>query len=158
MKVLTFDLSSSIGWATNISQRHGWQHNLVAFGTFVVDGIRPEKFAAFEIWCEQMVDNLRPDLVVYERPFVRGQAATRMGWGFAGICEAVAVNSRANVEDAEVKTVKRFWTGDGNAKKEDMIAAAWAFGIDPQNDHEADAVAILHHTMAKRKITPDETR
>jgi Holliday junction resolvasome RuvABC endonuclease subunit len=153
-KVLALDLSSSIGWATNINAIHGGTRDVVAFGTFVVDGTRPEKLAAFEIWLEEMVDNLRPDLVVYERPFARGQAATRMGWGFAGICEAVAVNSRANVQDAEVNSVKRFWTGNGNATKDDMITAAWALGVDPRNDHEADAIAILHYTVANLKETP----
>ena len=42
-----------------------------------------------------------------------------------------------------VGTVKKAWTGKGNAKKAEMIAAARQRGIKVVDDNEADAVAIL---------------
>ena len=46
-----------------------------------------------------------------------------------------------------VGTIKRQWTGQGNAPKQAMIAAARARGFSPADDNEADALAILHWAL-----------
>ena len=40
-------------------------------------------------------------------------------------------------------TIKKHATGKGNAGKGDMIAAAILRGHDPEDDNEADALALL---------------
>ena len=42
-----------------------------------------------------------------------------------------------------VGTIKKFLTGQGNANKPAMIAAAQTRGFSPADDNEADAIAIL---------------
>jgi Holliday junction resolvasome RuvABC endonuclease subunit len=45
-------------------------------------------------------------------------------------------------------TIKKHWTGKGNAKKEEMIATAKEKGFHPKDDNHADAIALLsyaHH-------------
>ena len=43
-----------------------------------------------------------------------------------------------------VGTIKKFITGKGNAGKKQVIKAIKARGFDPQDDNQADALAILH--------------
>jgi crossover junction endodeoxyribonuclease RuvC len=47
-------------------------------------------------------------------------------------------------EGVPVGTIKKFWTGKGNASKDQMIEAARLHGYSPVDDNEADAIAILH--------------
>ena len=46
-------------------------------------------------------------------------------------------------EGIPVQTIKKAWTGKGNAKKEAMIAECLRRGFEPGDDNEADAIAIL---------------
>lgn len=42
-----------------------------------------------------------------------------------------------------VGTIKKSWTGSGNAKKEAMVAEAVRRGFEPADDNEADAIALF---------------
>ena len=46
-------------------------------------------------------------------------------------------------------TIKKHATGKGNAGKAAMIAAARARGFAPQDDNEADALALLAWAVAQ---------
>jgi crossover junction endodeoxyribonuclease RuvC len=48
-----------------------------------------------------------------------------------------------------VGEIKRYWTGKGNATKAQMIQAAKDRGFQPQDDNEADALAIFHLAFHK---------
>lgn len=52
-------------------------------------------------------------------------------------------------EAVGVGTLKKFWTGKGNAKKPDMIDAARKRGFEPATDNEADAIAGWHWLQAQ---------
>jgi hypothetical protein len=43
-----------------------------------------------------------------------------------------------------VQTIKKFWTGKGNANKAAMIAEAQRRGFTALDDNEVDAIALLH--------------
>ncbi|MCX7865170.1 MAG: hypothetical protein N2423_09090, partial [Novosphingobium sp.] len=49
-----------------------------------------------------------------------------------------------------VGTIKRFITGKGNADKQAMIVAMRERGFEPEDDNEADAIAILLWALATR--------
>ncbi len=51
-----------------------------------------------------------------------------------------------------VQTIKRSWTGKGNASKDDMIRVAVEHGYDVTDDNEADAIAILHHATQEQGL------
>lgn len=53
-------------------------------------------------------------------------------------------------EGVPVGTIKRHVTGKGNADKQAVITAVRAFGFDPEDDNEADALALLHWALANR--------
>lgn len=88
------------------------------------------------------------DVVVYERPFARGQGATRLLWGMAGILEAAAHNAGVAVLDMTPGEIKLWATGKGNAGKPEMIAAAQRLGYTGDNEHEADAYCLLKFAEA----------
>jgi Holliday junction resolvasome RuvABC endonuclease subunit len=46
-----------------------------------------------------------------------------------------------------VGTIKRFITGKGNASKDQVIAAVQAHGHKPEDDNEADALALLYFAI-----------
>ena len=49
-----------------------------------------------------------------------------------------------------VPTIKKFWTGAGNAKKERMIESAKERGFHPVDDNHADALALLAYALKEK--------
>lgn len=59
-------------------------------------------------------------------------------------------------EGIPVGTIKKHWTGKGNATKEQMIAEAVRRGLNVVDDNEADALAILDFVEKREpKAEPD---
>jgi hypothetical protein len=48
-----------------------------------------------------------------------------------------------------VGQIKKFWTNNGRASKDEMIAEAHHRGFNPSDDNEADALALLHYAIIK---------
>jgi Holliday junction resolvasome RuvABC endonuclease subunit len=140
MKIVAFDLGSTIGWATNMP------HTL-PFGHHTFTGTRVERIAEIQIWLKKFRWG-EVDAVVYETPLTRGQAATRILWGIAALLEAAATTAKLPVIDVAVPTIKKFATGHGMASKDEMLAATRKFGYTGDNEHEADAVCLLHYAIA----------
>lgn len=88
------------------------------------------------------------EVIVYERPFARGQAATRLLWGAAGILEAEAHLAGVPILDMTPGEIKKWATGNGQADKDMMLAAAWRLGYGGTNEHEADAFCLLKFAEA----------
>lgn len=103
-----------------------------------LEGERPDKLDAFQCILIGIFMDVEPDAVFYERPFARGQAATRLLWGMAGVLEATSCK-RAALLDETPSRIKKHATGNGNASKEEMIEAARALGYDAETEHAADA-------------------
>jgi Holliday junction resolvasome RuvABC endonuclease subunit len=114
---------------------------------------RPMRFALWRNWLmETLPDDL--DVIIYERPFARGQAATRTLWGYAAIVEEVAAVKQTAVLDITPSEIKVWATGHGKATKTDMQAAALGLGYDGLNEHEADAYCLYqmaHATLTSSK-------
>ena len=94
------------------------------------------------------------DCVVYERPFARGFDATRSLWGIAGMVEAMATHHGWPVTDQVPKPIKKWATGNANATKDEMIAAANRYGYVVANEHEADAAMLLEYAKANAVSIP----
>lgn len=141
MKIVAFDLGTT--WATAQNAPLGVDH------ATLTGKHRPEKMAAFAValaaghWEDF-------DLVVYERPFARGQAATRFLWGMAGILEAAAAPYCAIV-DITPAEIKKWATGKGGSGKDPMLVAAACMGYTGDNEHEADAFCLLKYAEANLK-------
>lgn len=157
MKIAAFDLGTT--WAV----AHNWFDQPPATGAWHVDLNpnrtkpklalkRPAVLAALRPHLD-FLRYARPDVVVHSQPFARGQAATRLLWGMAGILEAAAHDAGAAVMDWTDSEIKKWATGNGRASKDDMIAAASFLGYNGDNEHEADAFCLLK--MAERQLTKE---
>jgi Holliday junction resolvasome RuvABC endonuclease subunit len=52
-----------------------------------------------------------------------------------------------------ISAIKKFITGDGTAKKADVIAGvAVKYGVITENDNEADAIALLKFVEAQKGV------
>lgn len=79
-----------------------------------------------------------------------GTIAAHVYGGLRGVLVAFCVDKGIPYEGVPVGTIKKFWAGKGNAKKDAMIAEAVKRGHEVDNDNEADAIALLMWSLAER--------
>lgn len=144
MAILALDLGSQLGWALRL--REGtFSSGTVAFkpGRFEGAGMG---FLRFRHWLDELAKTSGGlDAIYFEE--VRAHAGTLAAQVYGGFlahltawCEWKHVPYRG----VPVATIKKHATGKGNADKKAVIAAMQAKGFEPQDDNEADALAILH--------------
>lgn len=138
--LLALDLGTKTGWATNSNA--GITSGMQEFKNdrFSGGGMR---FLKFEKW---LMNLPKPSQVVFEE--VRQHAATDAAHVYGGLMAVVTKWCESEgipYQGVSVGTIKKFWTGKGNGKKEAMIAEARRRGFDPYDDNEADALALLHY-------------
>lgn len=103
------------------------------------------RFLKFRKWLDEMYSLAPFDEVYFEEVRARqpsvaadhiygGLMATLTGW-----CE----ERNLPYEGIPVGTIKKFITGKGNANKKEVIEAVVKKGYHPQDDNEADALALL---------------
>jgi Holliday junction resolvasome RuvABC endonuclease subunit len=92
------------------------------------------------------------DAVYFEevRRHLGTDAAHKYG-GFLGQLTAWCEHHRIPYQGVPVGTIKRHITGRGNALKEEVIAAIKAKGFNPQDDNEADSLALLDLVLTNYK-------
>ena len=78
-------------------------------------------------------------------PFTRpgDSQAPRLYGGFEATVTCWCEHHGIPYTAVNTKTIKKFATGNGNAKKPDMVHAMRARGYTPVDDNEADALALL---------------
>lgn len=146
MTVLALDLGTTTGWAfgnRGIFLSGAW--NLKG-GRFEGGGMR---FLRFKGFLDDMLKNGKVSKLVYEE--VRRHAGTdaaHVYGGLQGVVTSWAEENGIPYEAVPVGSIKKFWTGKGNANKEAMVAECKRRSIDVSDDNEADAVALLHLDMA----------
>ena len=72
-----------------------------------------------------------------------GTDAAHVYGGLMGTLQAWCEQHAIPYEGVPVGTIKKFWTGKGNASKDEMIEKAVQLGYAPADDNEADAIALL---------------
>jgi hypothetical protein len=72
--------------------------------------------------------------------------------GFLGGLMAWCEEHSIPYEGVSVGIIKKFITGKGNAGKTAVINAVKAFGYNPEDDNEADALALLHYATQQHEI------
>lgn len=143
MNVLALDLGTTTGWALGGNERTVTS-GTVSFkpGRFEGGGMR---FLRFRGWLDEFLRCAGPIGAVYFEE-VRRHAGVDAAHAYGGFlatltawCEAASIPYAG----VPVSTIKRHATGKGNADKAAMIAAARTRGFAPQDDNEADALAIM---------------
>jgi hypothetical protein len=141
--ILALDLGQRTGWALAVpdggitSGTEAFRHDRWQGG-----GI---KFLKFKRWLTELKGCAGGlDLIVFEevRRHLGVDAAHSMG-GWLAILTAWCEHHGIAYEGVPVGTIKRHIAGKGNADKAAVIAAVKALGFDPQDDNEADALALL---------------
>ena len=111
----------------------------------------------YDAWLSSRLYHFTPDLVVFQAPILpkNSQIQTlRTLYSLAGLTELLC--DRHNIECREAKNseVLKHFTGSAGgkreARKERVIAACEVRGWKPEDDNEADALAILDYSAQAR--------
>ncbi|CAA7620519.1 crossover junction endodeoxyribonuclease RuvC [Magnetospirillum sp. SS-4] len=141
--ILALDLGTTTGWAMRLAD------GSVVSGTMEFKPGRYEgggmRFLRFRSWFDHLEFAAKKiDLLHFEE--VRRHAGTDAAHIYGGFlahltawCELKSIP----YQGVPVGTIKRHATGKGNAGKEAVIAAMRSKGFSPEDDNEADALAIL---------------
>lgn len=147
---LALDLGTNTGFAVCASS------GAITSGTVSFRPSRYEgggmRFLRFGRWLDE-VRSLAPNgiaVVCYEE--VRrhcGVDAAHVYGGLMATLTSWCEQHGIPYQGVPVGTIKRHATGKGNASKEAMIEAMKVKGHAPEDDNEADALAILHWSLAQ---------
>lgn len=139
MSILSLDLGTTTGWALSTDPIVSGTVSFKA-GRYEGGGMR---YLKFRNWLEENMSGV--GAVYFEE--VRRHAATDAAHVYGGLlahltswCEEHEIP----YQGLPVGTIKKYWTGKGNAGKDAMVAEAKRRGFEPKDDNEADALAILH--------------
>jgi len=149
MNILALDCGTKTGWASEIDGRieSGVQDFSLKRGES--KGIR---FLRFNTWLNDMLELIKPHIVVYEMAHLRGGHATEILVGMTTRIEEFCESKNIEYSSVHSAMLKKFSTGSGKANKEDMMkAATLKFGRLIDSDDEADALLILE--WAKQEFT-----
>lgn len=155
MHILTLDLGTRTGWATQTSG------GPVRFGTINLTperhqgiGWRYAKFKRFLSAIKNHMGNI--DLVVYEDVMFMGKngfRAVQLWGGYEAILTAWCEHHNIAYIAVPVGTWKKTAIGNGHAKKGEIMAKITGMGFAPETQDQADAIGILLHCT--RAILPD---
>ncbi|WP_254916364.1 hypothetical protein [Achromobacter denitrificans] len=150
VNILALDLGTKLGWA--VRARDG----AVLHGT---EAFTPRKsWTPGQRWLRarsfltDLIVRHQATVIAYEdvKRHVGTDAAHAYG-AFLCIVQMVADSHRATLQPVGVGTIKKHWTGKGNADKDAMLAQARARGFRPETDNDADALAILHWAVDQER-------
>lgn len=140
--ILALDLGTVTGWACGAAEAF-------VSGTWNLKGTRYEgggmRFLRFRSRIGEVHDDHGLKKIVYEE--VRRHAGTdaaHIYGGLQGVLTSFAEEHGIPYAAVPVGTIKKFWTGKGNASKDAMIAECRRRGFSPADDNEADAIALYH--------------
>lgn len=150
--ILALDLGTTTGWA--LHARDG----SVTSGS---ESFRPQRFEGggmrflrFKRWLTELKNHAGGiDALYFEE--VRRHASTDAGQvygGFLATLTAWCEHHGIPYQGVPVGTIKKHATGKGNAGKDEMMAAMRARGFAPEDDNEADALAILVWAIATQEV------
>ena len=85
------------------------------------------------------------NMIAYEKPSGRHFNGLRSHANFEGVIVSYCEEHDLDYKDFSAGEIKKFATGKGSAKKEDMIkACAEKYGVDPIDDNHADAIHLFN--------------
>jgi crossover junction endodeoxyribonuclease RuvC len=145
MRLLSLDLATKSGFCV------GNTPDVERFGTHVLpsSGEDVGKFlSSFDKWLREFLFAERVTFVCFEAPVLPRRttvATVRKLMAIAGLTEMICAQIGLSCREANLSTVKKFWTGDGRADKAAMMKMARVYGFEPADDNQADALALFHY-------------
>lgn len=147
MNLLALDLGTHTGWALGrpglvVSGTETFKENRYSGG-----GMR---YLRFRRWLEEIhIASPLTEVVFEEVRAHKGTSAAHVYGGLLGTLTAWCEDAVIPYEGVSVGTIKRSFTGKGNANKAAMILECRRRGYDiaENADNEADAIALFHHRI-----------
>lgn len=141
MGVLAIDLGTKTGWAFKTGAA-------VLSGGLDLSGSRYEgggmRFLRFRSWLDEMAAKVKINVVFYEEVRAhKGTDAAHVYGGLQAVLTSWCEERKIAYEGVPVQAIKKHITGKGNAGKPQVMACVREFGFKPNDDNEADAIALL---------------
>lgn len=146
MSILTLDLGKQTGWAILTD-------GIIESGSKSFHGSRFSgggmHFLNFRSWLNEMKEKFSNIEAVYFEEVRRhlGTDAAHCYGGFLAVLSAWCEENNIPYQGVNVKTIKRFIAGKGNASKSEVIEAVKKKGGSPRDDNEGDALALMFYIM-----------
>jgi len=145
MTVLTIDLGSTIGWSVTqwgITTSGTVKFNRVTGRKTIADEHEGIVYERFVHWLKETFYLNNPDRIIFEEPMgnFKSAAARNIIVGMRGVLMAYASHFSIPIDGIPQTKRKKFATGKGNAKKEDMLSACLEKIGPVVNHNEADAL------------------
>lgn len=160
MTVLALDLATEMGYALNRADGR-IESGSVKFNPKAKEG-EGMRWVLFKRWLvEKKAENERLERITYELVVggVPGQVyAAQIYGGFVAIVQSFCEHHQLAYNGIHVGTIKKRWTGNGAARKPDMVARCRALGFNITNHNEADAIALLHVQLDRVPALPLEAQ
>ncbi|MBC6685950.1 Holliday junction resolvase [Wolbachia pipientis] len=140
--MLTLDLGKQTGWAI-------LTNGVIESGSKSFHGSRFSGggmcFLSFRNW----LNSLKDISAVYFEEVRRhlGTDAAHCYGGFLAVLSAWCEEHHVPYQGVNVKTIKRFIAGKGNASKSEVIEAIREKSFSPRDDNQADALALMFYVM-----------
>ncbi|KAK54007.1 hypothetical protein [Bordetella bronchiseptica] len=150
VNILALDLGTKLGWA--VRGRDG----RISHGTEVftprASWSPGQRWLRARSFLVEVITQRQVHAIAYEdvKRHTGTDAAHAYG-AFLCIVEMLADSHRLRLLPVGVSTIKKHWTGKGNADKTAMLAQARARGFRPETDNDADALAILSWAVAQER-------
>lgn len=152
MRIFTIDPSTHVGWAFSSPDLKRPIFGSKDFSEY--SGVDGRVHSEFRKWLIHQLEAAEPEVVVVESPFFRGKNSEFL-YGFFNIIAMVAYEGGwwskrqpIQCEKIHLAHAKKHVTGRGDADKKQVITAITQLGYSVTNDHEADALAMLHFKLA----------
>lgn len=146
--ILALDLGTKTGWAgVSLDKSIVSGTKNFAQGKFAGGGMR---FLAFDQWLNGEFNGIITEVVFEAVRRHIGTDAAHIYGGLLAILTKWCEQHSIPYQGVPVGTIKKHATGRGNAKKDEMIAAAKSWGFNPKDDNEADALALLRWRLAQK--------
>ncbi len=139
MNILALDIATKTGWKTKS-----------ASGTWDLKPNRGEsegmRVVRFKSKVREIIRAENIQLISYERPAGMHKASIMVASEMVGVLKDLCIEMSIALACYSASEIKKFATGKGNAKKEQMIQAAVDLGYSPKDDNEADAIHLYNLT------------
>jgi Holliday junction resolvasome RuvABC endonuclease subunit len=166
--LLALDLGSKIGWAMATAEAlDAWPRlgslepgsgpiEGVCYGTVDMSLTKPvaARFCRAFHWLFAKVDGNPVTCIYYEAALpARAQSSIQAGkiaLGLAGLVQAIGWDHEAVLCDRHPSSIKKHFTGKGNAEKVTVLQACRRRGWAPDSEDCGDALALLDYAAVER--------
>lgn len=151
MRYLCIDGATRLGWAVGeLASVQPFSVRRIASGAFQLSADAPPVVRWLELWTflGKMADEHKVEAIGWEEPIPRKAASgaqIKLAYGFYAAARMCAHRRELRWREGNNLTVKKYFTGHGNAEKSDTIAQCHAQGWNVTDDNEADALALLDY-------------